>query len=126
MLRDFFLGFIKIHILHHAAEEPVYGAALIAELARHGYELSPGTLYPLLHSLQASGYLAREDKVIGGKIRKYYTITDQGQQALGEVKPKISELLDEVLEGNGPGRLAGPQELGGKNEAARHNPTQEE
>ncbi len=52
MLRDFFLGFIKVHVLHHAAHEPIYGVAMIAELARHGYELSPGTLYPLLHSLE--------------------------------------------------------------------------
>ena len=59
MLRDFFLGFIKIHVLHHAAQEPIYGVAMIAELARHGYDLSPGTLYPLLHSLEEQGYLAR-------------------------------------------------------------------
>jgi DNA-binding PadR family transcriptional regulator len=49
MLRDFFLGFVKIHILRHAAQEPLYGAAIIAELRRYGYDLSPGALYPLLH-----------------------------------------------------------------------------
>ena len=52
MLRDLFLGFVKVHILHHAAREPVYGLWLIEELAHHGYELSPGTLYPTLHSLE--------------------------------------------------------------------------
>ena len=52
MLRDFFLGFIRIHVLHHAGQEPIYGVAMIAELARHGYDLSPGTLYPLLHNLE--------------------------------------------------------------------------
>lgn len=56
MLRDFFLGFIKIHILHHAAHAPVYGVALIAGLRRHGYKLSPRTLYPVLHSLERAGY----------------------------------------------------------------------
>ncbi len=60
MLRDFFLGFIKIHILHHAAQEPIYGLAMIDELRRHGYDLSPGTLYPILHSLERAGYLSRE------------------------------------------------------------------
>jgi PadR family transcriptional regulator, regulatory protein PadR len=59
MVRDFFLGFIKIHILHHATYAPVYGVTIIAELRRHGYDLSPGTLYPLLHSLEAAGSLAR-------------------------------------------------------------------
>jgi PadR family transcriptional regulator len=52
MVRDFFLGFIEVHILHHAAQEPVYGLALISELRRHGYELSPGKMYPVLHELE--------------------------------------------------------------------------
>jgi PadR family transcriptional regulator len=98
MLRDFFLGFIKIHVLHHAAHEPIYGVAMIAELARHGYDLSPGTLYPLLHSLEEQGYLAREDRVVDGRVRKYYTITDEGSAALREAKLKIAELVHEVLE----------------------------
>jgi PadR family transcriptional regulator PadR len=98
MLRDFFLGFIKIHVLHHAAHEPIYGAAMIAELARHGYDLSPGTLYPLLHSLAQQGYLTREDRVIDGRVRKYYTITDDGRVALFEARQKIAELVREVLE----------------------------
>ena len=79
MFREFFLGFIKIHILHHAAQEAVYGLALIEELRRHGYTLSPGTLYPVLHDLEEAGYLAREERVVGGKVRKYYTTTDQGR-----------------------------------------------
>lgn len=101
LLREFFLGFVKIHILHHASEGPVYGLQLIEELARHGYDLSPGTLYPLLHSLKNSGYIAGEKKVVGGKIRKYYEITPLGEQALVEVKSKISELVAEVLPGLG-------------------------
>jgi DNA-binding PadR family transcriptional regulator len=64
MLRQFFLGFIKLHILHHADEEPVYGLALIAEPRRHGYELSPGTLYPVLHQLERAGYLRRVNRVV--------------------------------------------------------------
>jgi PadR family transcriptional regulator PadR len=98
MLRDFFLGFIKIHVLHHAAQEPIYGVAMIAELARHGYDLSPGTLYPLLHSLEEQGYLTRTDQVVDGRVRKYYAITDEGRAALQEAKHKIAELVQEVLE----------------------------
>jgi PadR family transcriptional regulator, regulatory protein PadR len=98
MLRDFFLGFIKIHVLHHAAHEPIYGVAMIAELARHGYDLSPGTLYPLLHSLEEQGYLLRTERVVEGRVRKYYTITDEGGAALHEAKEKIAELVHEVLE----------------------------
>lgn len=98
MLRDFFLGFIKIHVLHHAAQEPIYGVAMIEELARHGYDLSPGTLYPLLHSLQEQGLLSCEDRVVGGRVRKYYVITPEGSVALQEAKQKIAELVQEVLE----------------------------
>ena len=98
MLREFFLGFIKIHILHHAGEEPVYGLALIAELRRHGYELSPGTLYPVLHQLDTAGYLHRIDRVVGGKVRKYYALTRRGEKALSDARAKIAELMGEVLE----------------------------
>src|SRR5260370_18297499 len=98
MLRDFFLGFIKIHVLHHAAHQPIYGVAMIAELKRHGYELSPGTLYPLLHSLEEQGYLARTDRLVEGRVRKYYVITEGGRAALLEAKQKFAELVHEVLE----------------------------
>ncbi len=108
MLRDFFLGFVRIHILHHAALEPIYGVAIMEELRRHGYDLSPGTLYPLLHNLEAAGYLQHQDTIVGGKVRKYYRITPAGEQALAEAKVKIRELVDEVLEGHGPTRLTGP------------------
>jgi DNA-binding PadR family transcriptional regulator len=59
MLRDFFLGFVRIHILHHAAEEPIYGLAMIEELGRHGYEVSPGTIYPILHGMERGGWLVK-------------------------------------------------------------------
>lgn len=97
MLRDFFLGFIKIHILHHAAEEPIYGLWMIEELQSHGYELSPGTLYPILHGLEESGYLVSEERVTGGKVRKYYSITDEGRIMLQQAQVQIRELTSEVL-----------------------------
>lgn len=105
MLHDFILGFIKIHILHHAEQEPVYGLALLQELQRHGYEISPGTLYPVLHQLQRQGYLVVEERVVGGKVRKYYSATEAGSQALVEVRSKVRELVDEVLEHKGPTSL---------------------
>jgi DNA-binding PadR family transcriptional regulator len=98
MLRDFFLGFVRIHVLHHAAEEPVYGLALIEELARHGYSLSPGTLYPLLRGLADEGYLRLRRRLVDGKTRKYYTITARGQRALAAARTQIVELVEEVLE----------------------------
>jgi DNA-binding PadR family transcriptional regulator len=114
VLRDFFLGFIKIHVLHHAAQEPLYGLAMIEELGRHGYELSPGTLYPILHSLERAGYLVREDRVVGGKVRKYYAITDPGRRALEETRAQIGELVAEVLHGEGAAHLPGPPAAPGR------------
>jgi len=99
MFKDFFLGFIRIHILYHASKELVYGAELIEELGRHGYKISCGTLYPILHRLHNDGYLVLKQKNVGGKIRKYYRITPKGEKALRECRQKIHELVDEVVEG---------------------------
>ena len=72
MIRTFFLGFIRLHIVYHASHEPIFGLDMIRELDRHGYELSPGTLYPILHNLERQGYLISGKKLIKGKFRKYY------------------------------------------------------
>ena len=98
MLKDFFLGFIKIHILYHASKEPIYGVEILAELGRHGYRLSPGTLYPTLHRLERDGYLQRQPKVVNGKVRNYYTITPKGVGTLNKARSKIRELVTEVIE----------------------------
>ena len=97
VLRDFLLGFVRVHILHHAAQGPVYGLWLIEELARHGYRLSPGTLYPLLRGLEQAGYLKHYDQVVAGKRRRYYRITPAGLRALAEARARIAELVREVL-----------------------------
>ena len=55
LLKDLFLGFIKVHILHHAAKERIYGQEFSEELQRHGYQISYGTLYPLFHKLERKG-----------------------------------------------------------------------
>lgn len=96
ILREFFLGFIRIHVLHHAAEEGVYGLGMIEELARHGYELSPGTMYPLLHTMEQGGYLTCETRYVKGRPRKYYTITPRGDEILAEARVKLAELTGEA------------------------------
>jgi len=97
MIHDLFSGFIKIHILHHAEREPVYGAWLMDELSRHGYQLSPGTLYPTLHGLEAHGYLTSEQRVVAGRQRRYYSITTKGIDALEQARLQLKELTAEVL-----------------------------
>ncbi len=96
IMRKFLLGFIQIHILHHAKKMPFYGVWMIEELHDHGYDMSPGTLYPLLHNMETSGFLKMEEKIIDGKIRKYYSITELGITALEEAQRKANELLNEI------------------------------
>jgi DNA-binding PadR family transcriptional regulator len=92
LFRDLLLGFVKIHVLHNASHDAVYGAGLVVELRQHGYTLSPGVLYPLLHNLEGSGFLTREERSIEGRIRKYYWITPLGEQALREAQNKVADL----------------------------------
>jgi DNA-binding PadR family transcriptional regulator len=98
LLRHFFGGFVRLHILYHAEKEAIYGAEMIEELARHGYKLSPGTLYPILHQLHEGGYLACAEEIVGGKRRKNYRITRQGKKLLAEAKAKLRELFSELVE----------------------------
>ena len=92
------MGFIKIHSLYHASQEPIFGVELAQELARHGYSISPGTLYPTLHRLEEEGYLQSSSKVINGRVRKYYQATAEGKLVLEQSKRKIRELVTEVIE----------------------------
>lgn len=96
LMRDLFLGFARIHVLYHASLEPIYGAGISAELESHGYHLSWGTLYPLLHNLESGDLLAREERVVGGKVRKYYRITTVGRHVLDEIRGKALELVQEI------------------------------
>ena len=97
ILRDLFLGFVRVHILYHASRQPAYGTWLIEELAEHGYKLSPGTLYPILHGLEEENLLSRREEVINGKVRKYYTITTAGRKVLKAARRKVEELSQEIF-----------------------------
>jgi len=95
---ELYSGLIRLHILHHAAKEPVFGIGITEELARHGYKLSPGTLYPLLHGLEAKGLLRSQDKRHGRTLRRFYRATPAGKRALAAAKEKVRELFGELLE----------------------------
>lgn len=92
ILRKLFLGLIQIHILRHARKEPFFGSWLIEHLSDHGYKISPGTIYPLLNNMEADGLIKKEVKVSGGRQRKFYGITDLGNEVLTEANQKITEL----------------------------------
>lgn len=96
--QDLYGGLIRLHILHHASKEPVFGLWFIEELGRHGYKLSPGTLYPLLHGLERKGYLRSTNERSGKSSRRMYLATPLGRKALAAARHKVSELFGELLE----------------------------
>jgi PadR family transcriptional regulator, regulatory protein PadR len=97
--KDLYGGLIRLHILHHAAEEPIFGLGIIEELRRHGYEISAGTLYPMLHGLEKKGYLTSRLERTGRRDRRLYEITEDGRVALIGAKSKVRELFGELIEG---------------------------
>ena len=97
--RDLYSGLIRLHVLHHAVQDPIFGLGMVEELARHGYRISPGTLYPLLHGLEKKGYLRAADLRNGKSRRKVYRATPLGRNALRAAIGKVRELLRELMEG---------------------------
>ena len=97
--RDLYSGLIRLHVLHHAVEEPIFGLGMIEELARHGYKISPGSLYPLLHGLEKKGYLRSTESRNGKSRRKVYRATARGRKALAGAEHKVRELFHELIEG---------------------------
>src|SRR4026209_1899811 len=84
--RDLYSGLIRLHVLHHAAKEPIFGLGMIEELAQHGYRISPGSLYPLLHGLEQKGYLRCSQQRNGKSLRRVYRATPLGRKALRAAK----------------------------------------
>jgi PadR family transcriptional regulator PadR len=97
--RELYSGLVRLHILHHACEEPVFGLGIIEELGRHGYKLSAGTLYPMLHNLEQKGYLRSRVEQNGRQSRRLYRATPLGRRALKAAKVKVSELFVELFSG---------------------------
>lgn len=94
---DLLTGFIRLHVLHHAAEQEIYGQWMIHELARHGYRLSPGTLYPMLHAMEDKGYLTSRVRREGRVTRKLYKATKLGKLGLALAKVRVRELMGETM-----------------------------
>jgi PadR family transcriptional regulator PadR len=97
--RDLYSGLIRLHVMHHASEEPIFGLGMMEELGRHGYRISPGSLYPLLHGLEKKGYLTSREQRNGKSLRKVYRLTPLGKKALKAARSKVLELLRELIEG---------------------------
>jgi PadR family transcriptional regulator, regulatory protein PadR len=96
--KDLYGGLIRLHVLHHAESHPIFGHWMVIELARHGYRLSAGTMYPLLHGLERKGYLRSIRRLDDGRHRRMYRITPAGRSALKAARSKVRELFGEMFE----------------------------
>lgn len=103
--QELYIGLVRLHVLHHAAEEPIFGLGIIEELGRHGYRLGPGTIYPLLHSMERRGWLRVDSEIVEGRKRKIYAATAGGRSALKLARNRVRELYEEMFEEHSePGR----------------------
>ena len=96
--REILLSFWKVHILHHAGEGPIYGHWITDELRRHGYNISPGTLYPLLRRMESHGWLkCNQPANAAANARKEYRLTQKGAKILALIRTQVVELHREVI-----------------------------
>ena len=120
LIREVLLSFWKIHILHHAAEGTVYGQWMIGELRRHGYDISPGTLYPLLRRMESHGWLKPiRATPVNSHSRREYRLTKLGTEALDLIRAQLKELYREVFEEKQGGRRRS-KESKGKPQSGSH------
>jgi PadR family transcriptional regulator, regulatory protein PadR len=97
--QELYIGLVRLHVLHHAAEEPIFGLGIMEELGRHGYRLGPGTIYPLLHGMERRGWLRSKQTSVNSHRRKVYVATSAGRKALAQAREQVRELFEEMCEG---------------------------
>jgi PadR family transcriptional regulator PadR len=96
--QELYIGLVRLHVLHHAAEGPIFGLGIIDELGRHGYRLGPGTIYPLLHGMERRGWLRVDSEIVEGRRRRIYAATAEGRRALKLARNRVRELYEEMFE----------------------------
>lgn len=94
--RKLFLAFTELQILYYASQKPINGTWIMDEISASGYSISPGTLYPILTSMDKNGLLDRNEQIVDGKLCKYYTITEKGKVAFDDAKLIANSLMAEI------------------------------
>ncbi|WP_424184069.1 PadR family transcriptional regulator [Actinokineospora sp. G85] len=96
VVKDFRNGALRLRVLHLAGSGEPHGAVLSAHLAASGHQVSPGTLYPLLHRLQEAGLLKSRSEVVDGRRVRRYRSTKRGRRALADCRAVLAALSDDV------------------------------
>ncbi len=108
-LQRLLYGFVRMHVLYHAEDSGLYGNWMIEELRHHGYHISPGTLYPMLRSMEKDGWIKGHTEKKPPR-RKLYRITPKGRVALTEARSRLRELFREVSGGKKPTKHHAPHD----------------
>jgi PadR family transcriptional regulator PadR len=95
--RDMIQGLVRLRILRAAARGPVSGVELSQDLATAGHQVSPGTLYPLLHDMEKAGWVKSTGKTVKGKRRRYYRATRKGRGQLEQAVAILDQFLFGIL-----------------------------
>lgn len=91
---------VKPIVLHQASLGPIYGSRLSKYFRTLGYEISPGSLYPMLHSLEKANLLQCRIKIFKGRARKYYELTPEGKGCLEALRQRVRGIVREVILGD--------------------------
>jgi PadR family transcriptional regulator, regulatory protein PadR len=97
MMQSFWQGILKFFVLQKIAQGPAYGGRLKKQLSECGYDISPGSLYPLLHALEKGSLVSSRVKIFKGRARKYYEITNQGRTVLAELQKELTHIMSKIL-----------------------------
>jgi DNA-binding PadR family transcriptional regulator len=101
----FWKGMVKLLALHQASLGPIYGGRLSKYFRSLGYEISPGSLYPMLHRLEKANLLQSRIKIFKGRARKYYELTKEGHDCLEAFRQEVSGIVREVILGDLSGTM---------------------
>ncbi|MCO5183584.1 MAG: PadR family transcriptional regulator [Anaerolineae bacterium] len=93
-------GSTEVLVLRLLADEPMYGYQISQELQRRSdgyFEMKEGLLYPTLHRMQKDGLVTSEWRTLPGeRRRKYYALTKQGKQLLGEGSAEWQQFMTQM------------------------------
>ena len=85
-------GMLDVCVLAAIKNEDSYGYKIIKDMAPY-IELSESTLYTILKRLESAAMLTVRTAEHGGRLRKYYHITDKGRERIEEFKSEWREVM---------------------------------
>jgi len=86
-------GIPEICVLKILSSGTSYGYQIVTDM-KEIFPIGESTLYPILRRLEGSGALVTESREYNGRLRKYFSITDEGIRRLEEAKADWAELRD--------------------------------